>query len=105
MRPQCKRHNEAERKRAKVILTVDCGINACREAEIARNYGIDLIITDHHQPGQEIPRAFAVVNPKLKTSQNGFKDFSGVGIAFKLAWAIGQNFSPQKKCLQNLKIS
>lgn len=82
---------------AKVILTVDCGINACREAEIARNYGIDLIITDHHQPGKEIPRAFAVVNPKLKISENGFKDFSGVGIAFKLAWAIGQHFSPQKK--------
>ncbi len=88
---------------AKVILTVDCGINACREAEIARNYGIDLIITDHHQPGQEIPRAFAVVNPKLKTSQNGFKDFSGVGIAFKLAWAIGQNFSPQKKVSSEFK--
>lgn len=88
---------------AKVILTVDCGINACREAEIARNCGIDLIITDHHQPGQEIPRAFAVVNPKLKTSHSGFKDFSGVGIAFKLAWAIGQNFSPQKKVSSEFK--
>jgi len=88
---------------AKVILTVDCGINACREAEIAREYGIDLIITDHHQPGQEIPRAFAVVNPKLKTSPNGFRDFSGVGIAFKLAWAIGQNFSPQKKVSTEFK--
>ncbi|MBI5307542.1 MAG: single-stranded-DNA-specific exonuclease RecJ, partial [Planctomycetes bacterium] len=82
---------------AKVILTVDCGINACHEAEVARDCGIDLIITDHHQPGKETPRAFAVVNPKLKIAENGFKDFSGVGIAFKLAWAIGQHFSPQKK--------
>ncbi|MBI5679109.1 MAG: DHH family phosphoesterase, partial [Planctomycetes bacterium] len=46
---------------ADVILTVDCGINACREADVARSFGIDLIITDHHQPGQEIPNAFAVV--------------------------------------------
>lgn len=82
---------------ADVILTVDCGINACREADVARAFGIDLIITDHHQPGQEIPNAFAVVNPKLKTSPCAFKHFSGVGIAFKLAWAIGQHFSPHKK--------
>lgn len=80
-----------------IILTVDCGINACREADIARTYGIDLIITDHHRPGQEIPNAFAVINPKLHASGHVFRDLSGVGIAFKLAWAIGQHFSPQKK--------
>ncbi len=88
---------------AGVILTVDCGINACREADVARSFGIDLIITDHHQPGQEIPNAFAVVNPKLKTSQCAFKHFSGVGIAFKLAWAIGQHFSPHKKVSAKFK--
>ena len=88
---------------ADVILTVDCGINACREADVARTFGIDLIITDHHQPGQEIPNAFAVVNPKLKTSQCAFKHFSGVGIAFKLAWAIGQHFSPQRKVSTEFK--
>src|SRR5574341_938267 len=79
---------------ADVSLTVDCGINACRAADIARMHGIDLIITDHHQPGHEIPNAFAVVNPKLCSSRYAFKDLSGVGIAFKLAWAIGQHFSP-----------
>ena len=88
---------------ADVILTVDCGINACREADVARSFGIDLIITDHHQPGQEIPNAFAVVNPKLKTSQCAFKHFSGVGIAFKLAWAIGQHLSPQRKVSTEFK--
>ena len=88
---------------ADVILTVDCGINACREADVARSFGIDLIITDHHQPGQEIPNAFAVVNPKLKTSPCVFKHFSGVGIAFKLAWAIGQHFSPHKKVSAEFK--
>lgn len=88
---------------ADVILTVDCGINACREADIARTCGIDLIITDHHRPGQEIPNAFAVVNPKLHASHHIFRDLSGVGIAFKLAWAIGQHFSPQKKVSSEFK--
>ncbi|MCF6156109.1 MAG: single-stranded-DNA-specific exonuclease RecJ [Candidatus Brocadia sp.] len=88
---------------ANVILTVDCGINACREADIARTYGIDLIITDHHRPGQEIPSAFAVINPKLHASSHVFRDLSGVGIAFKLAWAIGQHFSPQKKVSSEFK--
>src|SRR3990172_11878976 len=82
---------------ADVILTVDCGINACREADVAREGDIDLIITDHHQPGCEIPDAFAIVNPKLSSSQYIFSGLSGVGIAFKLAWAIGQQYSPQKK--------
>ncbi|OQY99357.1 MAG: single-stranded-DNA-specific exonuclease RecJ [Candidatus Brocadia sp. UTAMX2] len=88
---------------ANVILTVDCGINACREADIARACGIDLIITDHHRPGQEIPDAFAVINPKLHASHHLFRDLSGVGIAFKLAWAIGQLFSPQKKVSPDFK--
>lgn len=88
---------------ADVILTVDCGINACREADIARACGIDLIITDHHRPGQEIPDAFAVVNPKLHAPHHIFRDLSGVGIAFKLAWAIGQFFSPQKKVSPEFK--
>lgn len=88
---------------ANVILTVDCGINACREADIARTHGIDLIITDHHRPGQEIPNAFAVVNPKLHASNHVFHNLSGVGIAFKLAWAIGQHFSPQKKVSSEFK--
>ena len=88
---------------ADVILTVDCGINAYREAHIARECDIDLIITDHHQPGCEIPDAFAIVNPKLSSSQYIFSGLSGVGIAFKLAWAIGQQSSPQKKVSSEFK--
>ena len=86
-----------------VILTVDCGINACQETEVARSCGMDLIITDHHQPGQKIPGAYAVINPKLNESKSFSKNLSGVGIAFKLAWAIGQCFSPQKKVSQEFK--
>ncbi|MCF6147928.1 MAG: single-stranded-DNA-specific exonuclease RecJ [Candidatus Kuenenia sp.] len=86
-----------------LILTVDCGISACREAEIARSYGIELIITDHHQPSQEIPCAFAIINPKLKATEKTFRDFSGVGIAFMLAWSIGQHYFPNKKVSKEFK--
>lgn len=72
---------------AKVIVTVDCGITSILEAEEAEKKGLDLIITDHHQPTKELPRAYAVINPKL--SARGFRDLSGVGVAFKLAWALG----------------
>ncbi len=79
-----------------VIITVDCGINSCSEADIAKELGIDLIITDHHQPGETVPDAFAIVNPKLNSSEHdgsNSKDLSGVGLSFKLAWAIAQTFS------------
>jgi len=82
---------------ANVVLTVDCGISACKEADIARTYGIDLIITDHHQPCQEVPDAYAIINPKLKSTPHTFKDFSGVGIAFMVAWGIGQHYYFGKK--------
>ncbi|HLG30177.1 MAG TPA: DHHA1 domain-containing protein, partial [Candidatus Brocadiales bacterium] len=73
----------------------------CHEAKTAQLCGIDLIITDHHEPGAEIPDAFAIINPKL--SAIGYElssmsyHLSGVGVAFKLAWAIGQHLSLQKR--------
>ena len=87
----------------KVIITVDCGVNAFEEAEFAREKGIDLIITDHHEPCGELPEAgragghggcncaFGLINPKLATSNYPFRELSGVGVAFMLAWALGQN--------------
>ncbi len=87
----------------KVIITVDCGVNAFEEAEFAREKGIDLIITDHHEPCGEPPEAgragghggcncaFGLINPKLATSNYPFRELSGVGVAFMLAWALGQN--------------
>lgn len=88
---------------AKVIITVDCGINSCLEAGIAKEYGIDLIITDHHEPGSQIPDAFAVINPKLETSQYPFRELSGAGISFKLAWALGQTFSKGARVSQEFR--
>lgn len=81
-----------------VVITIDCGINSCEEADVAKENGIDLIITDHHEPGNEVPKGYAVINPKLASAARyPFKDLSGVGLSFKLAWAIAQAFSPGKR--------
>ncbi|MGR3311062.1 MAG: single-stranded-DNA-specific exonuclease RecJ [Candidatus Brocadiales bacterium] len=84
----------------RVIVTVDCGINSYQEAKTAKLSGIDLIITDHHEPTSgeiEIPDAFAIINPKMNSELTLNSELSGVGVAFKLAWAIGQHLSSQKK--------
>jgi single-stranded-DNA-specific exonuclease len=80
-----------------LVITVDCGINAVEEVREAANAGIDVIITDHHEPGIDIPDAYAVVNPKMPRSQYPFKHLSGAGVAFKLAWAIAQTLSPGRR--------
>ncbi len=72
----------------RLIITVDCGIRSVSEAEHARQLGIDLIISDHHHPGPEIPHAFAVINPKLPGDTFPEKDLAGVGLAYKLACAL-----------------
>lgn len=73
---------------AKVILTVDCGIRSPREAEHARALGVDLIISDHHHPKDEIPQAYAVVCPKREGDVYPFKDLAGVGLAYKIAQGL-----------------
>lgn len=68
----------------KVIITVDNGTTAFEQAEVAKELGVDLIITDHHRPHDKVPDAFALVNPHQKDCQYPFKEFAGVGVAFKL---------------------
>jgi single-stranded-DNA-specific exonuclease len=68
----------------KVIITVDNGTTAFEQAKVAKEVGIDLIITDHHQPHGELPDAFALVNPHQKGCDYPFKEFAGVGVSFKL---------------------
>lgn len=80
--------DEAIRLGAKVIITVDCGITSVSEAEYCREAGIDLIITDHHTPGENIPAALAVINPLQPGCTAPFTKFAGVGLAFKLAMAV-----------------
>lgn len=72
----------------KLIITVDNGISAIEEAEYIYSLGMRLVVTDHHQVGNTLPRAEAVVNPHRAENEIDFRDFSGVGVAFKLACAI-----------------
>ncbi|MBE0408409.1 MAG: single-stranded-DNA-specific exonuclease RecJ [Anaerolineales bacterium] len=78
-------------KGVKLVITVDCGIRSLAEAEYARNIGLDLIISDHHHPGREIPQAIAVINPKRQGDPYPEKNLAGVGLAFKLAQALLHN--------------
>jgi len=74
-----------------LIITVDCGVTAVEETDFARSLGIDMIITDHHECQQTLPRAFAVVNPKRPDSRFSGRELAGVGVAFKLACALSGN--------------
>ncbi len=76
---------------AKVVVSVDCGITAIEAAAAAARAGLDLIITDHHNPpteGDELPAAYALVHPRLPGSVYPFGDLCGAGVAFKLAWRL-----------------
>jgi single-stranded-DNA-specific exonuclease len=71
-----------------LVITVDCGIRSLDEAEHARRNGLDLIITDHHHPLQELPHALALVNPKQPGEVYPDQNLAGVGLAYKLACAL-----------------
>ncbi|NMB44938.1 MAG: single-stranded-DNA-specific exonuclease RecJ [Firmicutes bacterium] len=74
--------------KSRLVVTVDCGITALAEAQFALDEGIELIITDHHQPGEILPEALAVVNPNRTDCRYPTKELAGVGVAFKLAQAV-----------------
>lgn len=77
--------NNLHERGIRLVITVDCGIRSLSEAEHARSLGIDLIISDHHHPSEELPPAFSIVNPKQPGDAYPDKDLAGVGIAYKLA--------------------
>jgi single-stranded-DNA-specific exonuclease len=74
----------------RVVLTVDCGMRSVKEVIHANQLGLDMILTDHHQPGKEIPPALAIINPKQTGCSYPFRKLAGVGLAFKLAEALMQ---------------
>ena len=80
--------DEAARRGASVLVTVDCGITSVGEAALCREKGIDLIITDHHTPGDVLPDALAIINPLQPGCNAPFRQLAGVGLAFKLAVAL-----------------
>ena len=80
--------HQLSREGVKLIITVDCGITAVAEAQLCRELGIDLVITDHHECKQTLPYAAAVVDPHRPDGGYPHKNLSGVGVAFKLAAAL-----------------
>ena len=71
-----------------LIITVDCGISCIEEIEYANELGIEVIVTDHHEPGEEIPKCLAVIDAKRKDNHYPFNQLAGVGVVFKLIQAI-----------------
>ncbi len=80
--------DEIRQNGATLIVTVDNGITAVREADYIYELGMKLVVTDHHQPAETLPRAEALVDPYLENCKSEFKDFAGVGVALKLLCAL-----------------
>ena len=74
----------------KVVITLDCGIKAVEKVKYARTKGLDVIICDHHYPGEEIPKAIAVLDPKQPSCSYPYKELSGCGVGFKLIQAYSR---------------
>lgn len=77
-------------KQVKLLITVDCGIQSHDSVAKAQDAGIDVIICDHHLPGEALPRAFAIIDPKRADCEYPYTELSGAGLAFKLAQAMVQ---------------
>lgn len=81
----------------KLIITVDCGISGTEEVKYAYSLGMEVIVTDHHEPLEELPEALAVIDCKRKDSKYPFNSLAGVGVAFKLTQAIGIKLNLDEK--------
>lgn len=88
---------------AKLVVTVDCGIASVHEAETARELGLELVVTDHHALGPQLPDAAALVHPALPGHGYPFAGLCGAGVAFKLAWALCQQASGAKRVGERMK--
>jgi single-stranded-DNA-specific exonuclease len=79
----------AERNKISLVISLDCGIKAVDKIEYANEKSIDFIICDHHLPGDELPKAHAILDPKQRDCTYPYKELSGCGVGFKLAQAFG----------------
>jgi len=94
----------AKSKNISLLISVDCGITAVEETEYANELGIDLIICDHHQPKDELPKAFAVLDPLKPGCDYPFKYLSGAGVAFKLAQGVSERIGKRELPLAYLDL-
>lgn len=79
---------QAHERGVKLIITTDCGVTAHAEIDLANSLGIDVIVSDHHEPSTTLPNALAVIDPKRPDCPYPFKQLAGVGVAFKLAQGL-----------------
>ena len=91
--------DEALEKGATLLISVDCGITGVESIQYARSKGMDCVITDHHEPAEELPVATAVVDPKLIPEKRDYRELAGVGVAYKLADALYDAFHEDKSFL------
>ena len=87
----------------KLLVSVDCGISALDEADLARELGVELIVTDHHEMKDRLPAAGVLVHPRLPGSAYPFAGLSGSCVAFKLAWVIAQRVSGADRVTPELR--
>ncbi|ADN01612.1 single-stranded-DNA-specific exonuclease RecJ [Spirochaeta thermophila] len=79
---------EHARNGGSLIITVDCGISSVREITRAAELGLDVIVLDHHEPKEELPPAYAIIDPKVEGSGYPFRDLAGCGVVAKFLWAL-----------------
>lgn len=83
-----------------LLISVDCGITAHEEIALANQYGIDVIITDHHVPGPKLPTAYAIIDPKRPDETYPFKELAGVGVAYKLLQGVVKRLEKNEDILR-----
>jgi single-stranded-DNA-specific exonuclease len=90
---------------ARVVVSVDCGVTAIEPARAARDAGLDLIITDHHNPPADgaLPDAFALVHPRLPGSAYPFGELAGAGVAFKVAWRLATMAAGSERVSESMR--
>lgn len=95
---------QAKEKGITLLITVDCGISAIDEVNHLNELGIDVIVTDHHQPRKILSKAFAIINPLQEGCNYPYKFLAGVGLAFKLLHALILHKEGGRSCAKNISI-
>lgn len=96
--------NHAKDENVSLMIALDCGIKAVEQIKLANSYGIDSIICDHHTPGENLPEALAVLNPKQNDCDYPYKELCGCGIGFKLTQAYSERVLKSERYLDNLDL-